>query len=325
MLPPATSARCSTEPSRRSPPRCSTSSRGSPGAGPAACPAASGRSAPRGNLGDGPNRPRRRRRTNCTPASAYLAGRASADFDSLLGGALDITAHRLDAWHTALATRRLGQLRAAQPAQVYLGGFGWVENLVARAPLSPASVPGEPAALQDPANRGYQLAPSQQQAITAAVLRSGFLTNNPPASRPRNGAAQGNPFAVDLSSRRARLATWLLDGVRQGQPLADLLGYRFERTLQEDQEPGSARSSSTSARPSPAARSSPATGTAHTPAEPAPVSGVTDGVALTTWRSQRAQGSSRHHCRPRSPRTTGRRPSRPSPSSPTRSTRSPTR
>ena len=30
-----------------------------------------------------------------------------------------------------------------------------------------------------------------------------------------------------------RLATWLLDGVRQGQPLGALLGYRFERRLQE--------------------------------------------------------------------------------------------
>jgi len=30
-----------------------------------------------------------------------------------------------------------------------------------------------------------------------------------------------------------RLAKWLLDGVRQGQPLGALLGYRFERRLQE--------------------------------------------------------------------------------------------
>jgi hypothetical protein len=40
-------------------------------------------------------------------------------------------------------------------------------------------------------------------------------------------------LAIDLSSERVRLATWLLDGVRQGQPLGALLGYRFERRLQE--------------------------------------------------------------------------------------------
>jgi hypothetical protein len=34
-----------------------------------------------------------------------------------------------------------------------------------------------------------------------------------------------------------RLATWLLDGVRQGQPLGALLGYRFERRLQESGKP----------------------------------------------------------------------------------------
>src|SRR5262249_55499831 len=92
-----------------------------------------------------------------------------------------------------------------------------------------ASVPSEPNALSDPANAGYLQAPSLQQATTAAVLRSGYLTHNPPGVTPPADA----PFAVDLSSRRARLAMWLLDGVRQGQPLAALLGYRFERSLQE--------------------------------------------------------------------------------------------
>ena len=46
--------------------------------------------------------------------------------------------------------------------------------------------------------------------------------------------AQG-AFAIDLSSRRVRLAAQLLDGVRQGQPLGALLGYRFERSLHERQ------------------------------------------------------------------------------------------
>jgi hypothetical protein len=40
-------------------------------------------------------------------------------------------------------------------------------------------------------------------------------------------------LAIDLSSERVRLANFLLDGVRQGQPLGALLGYRFERRLHE--------------------------------------------------------------------------------------------
>ena len=41
------------------------------------------------------------------------------------------------------------------------------------------------------------------------------------------------PFAIELSSRRVREASRLLDGVRQGQPLGALLGYRVERLLHE--------------------------------------------------------------------------------------------
>ena len=63
-------------------------------------------------------------------------------------------------------------------------------------------------------------------ASTAALLRNAQLGSD--------GVAEENgPFAIDLSSRRVREASWLLDGVRQGQPLAALLGYRFERRLHD--------------------------------------------------------------------------------------------
>jgi hypothetical protein len=57
---------------------------------------------------------------------------------------------------------------------------------------------------------------------TAAVLRSGYLSH-------QNGPQ--SPFQIDLSSDRVRLGLHLLDGIRQGQPLGALLGYRLERTL----------------------------------------------------------------------------------------------
>ena len=63
------------------------------------------------------------------------------------------------------------------------------------------------------------------QAQTAALLRNSHLNH------AREGAQ--DLFAVDLSSRRVRLATSLLEGVRQGQPLGALLGYLFERKLHE--------------------------------------------------------------------------------------------
>ena len=69
--------------------------------------------------------------------------------------------------------------------------------------------------------------PRLAHAAAAAVLRSGYL------SQEQNHAPGEKPFAVDLSSERVHRAKWLLDGVRQGQSLSALLGYRFERGLHE--------------------------------------------------------------------------------------------
>src|SRR6185295_9683997 len=87
--------------------------------------------------------------------------------------------------------------------------------------------PGEQAPLVAQATEsGFIHAPSMAHAATAALLRNAHLGST--------GVPQATgPFAIDLSSRRVREAGWLLDGVRQGQPLAALLGYRFERRLHE--------------------------------------------------------------------------------------------
>ena len=73
---------------------------------------------------------------------------------------------------------------------------------------------------------GFIHAPSLTHAATAALLRNAHL------GAERRAQPDG-PFAIDLSSRRVRDAQRLLDGVRQGQPLGALLGYRFERRLHE--------------------------------------------------------------------------------------------
>lgn len=140
-----------------------------------------------------------------------LAEVPTAALERLLGETLDLASHRLDAWITSLASSRLSEMRANQPEGVYLGGYGWVEDLRPRgsAPLSD----------------GFVHAPSVAQATSAAVLRSGYLAH-------RDDAA-GARLQIDLSSRRVRLAKGLLDGVRQGQPLGALLGYRFERALHD--------------------------------------------------------------------------------------------
>ncbi|WP_133244903.1 hypothetical protein [Caulobacter radicis] len=143
----------------------------------------------------------------------HMAKRPAPALEGALTETFDLASHRLDAWITSLASSRLAAMRAAKPAGVHLGGYGWIENLAADDAAAPRR------------DGGYVQAPSLAHAATAAVLRSGYLAHADKAE---------NSFAVDLSSARVRSALWLLDGVRQGQPMAALLGYRFERGLHEN-------------------------------------------------------------------------------------------
>ena len=135
------------------------------------------------------------------------AGTPTAELQRLVGETIDSCSHRVDAWHTSLATRRLDSIRSAGSNELHIGGFGWVEGL--RVETTPDSL-------------GFVHAPSVGQATTAAILRSGHLAHS-----------GEDEFALDLSSDRVRLALDLMDGVRAGQPLPALLGYRFERGLRE--------------------------------------------------------------------------------------------
>jgi len=94
---------------------------------------------------------------------------------------------------------------------VYVGGYGFVEDLT-------VDVDG-----QD--GPEYIQAPSEQHATTAAVLRSG--------AEAHDADEGGNLLELDLSADRVRMGLRLIRGVRRGQSLSALLGYRFERRLRE--------------------------------------------------------------------------------------------
>ncbi len=138
-----------------------------------------------------------------------LVGLPTAELDRLAASTLDTVSHRLDAWETSVATRRLEALRAERGSGSYVGGFGYVED------LRPSD---------KPVSRGYLHAPSVPHAATAAILRSGHIAR---------GESANGTLAVDLSSTRVRRALDLLEGVRRGQPIGALLGYRFERSVRD--------------------------------------------------------------------------------------------
>lgn len=144
-------------------------------------------------------------------AFRQLSAFSAADLDAAVREVFDLASYRLDAWITSLAYVRLDSLRASNPdGGIVLGSYGWLEN-----------VRPQP---QQAASAGFVHAPSLGQATTAAVMRAGYLAHS--------GATQ-RPFEIDLSSSRVRLALHLLDGIREGQPLGALLGYRLERTLHD--------------------------------------------------------------------------------------------
>ena len=146
---------------------------------------------------------------------AFLKDRTAGELQTAFRTTLDLFATRLDAWITSLATHRLDTLRNTQPEGIHIGAFGVVEDLV------PDSSRGQSQALD---SLGYVHAPSLRQATAASVLRSGFLANRHVA---------GNAFDIDLRSRRVKRAKRLLEGVANGQSMAALLGYRFERALRD--------------------------------------------------------------------------------------------
>ena len=157
---------------------------------------------------------------------AHLESRPTSVLDRLLRETLDLASHRLDAWITSLATERLSAMRATGTPGVHLGAFGWVEDLAPGAPLTHVAAGDHPEITRPLFRRadsaGFIHAPSLAHAATAGVLRSAHLAHG-----------GGPELAIDLSSRRVRTALWLLDGVRTGQPLAALLGYRVERALHD--------------------------------------------------------------------------------------------
>jgi hypothetical protein len=172
-------------------------------------------------------------------ALGVLADAPTAQLERAFAEHIDTCTHRLDAWQLGLVNYQLQQMRygGGKGAQTgaYLGCYAWLENLrpdatgLVAARIADDVAPsfnGAAPIMHDPANGGYVHAPSLTHARTAAVLRSGYLANA--------SAANPQTMKVNLSSDRVRLALSLLEGVRNGQSLGALLGYRFERELHDD-------------------------------------------------------------------------------------------
>lgn len=157
----------------------------------------------------------------------------SAELERLFTETMDVTSRRLDAWVTAVAYRRVADMRRAQEQQHLatkgdiLGGYGWLEEV--RPVLRTTETISDSRVVEVQAgNGGFVHAPSMSHAAAAAVLRNGHMTFR--NEKPENELTS---YAIDLSSRRVREGRLMFEAVRNGQPVGALLGYQFERALHE--------------------------------------------------------------------------------------------
>jgi hypothetical protein len=144
-------------------------------------------------------------------ALEHLDGATTARLERAFAEHVDLCSYRLDAWLLGLVHLQLHAMRSqgdGGPRRgLHLGAYAWLED------LRPDPEPGT--------SQGHVHAPSLNQAVAAAVLRSGHAVH------------EGAALSVGLTSARVRVALGLLEGVRQGQSLGALLGYRLERGLHD--------------------------------------------------------------------------------------------
>jgi hypothetical protein len=164
---------------------------------------------------------------------------------------IDTVSYRYDAWILGYLHKQIEYIRGldllesgsetsgSEPEQlprtgIYIGAYGWLEELrPENKVLAPVKLPDELEAIfnadgdlvEDDSNAGYILAPSQNHAVTAAVLRNGHISNEDPEDKEE--------LKIKLSSQRVRLALQIIEGVQGGQSLSALLGYQFERGLHD--------------------------------------------------------------------------------------------
>lgn len=94
-----------------------------------------------------------------------------------------------------------------------VGVYGWLEK-----PCADKS---------EKKSDGFFQAPSLNQAVTGAILRSAAMSGKSTEEKDID------PFMIDLSSDKVRKALWFTHGLQKGYSPAELLGYQVERELHD--------------------------------------------------------------------------------------------
>ena len=136
-----------------------------------------------------------------------------------LRATLDSAAHRIDPWVTGFAWQRLKQHSASPRHTHRLGAYGWVDG-----PFL-----GQPG----PTNAGRLHTPSYNQTLTALILRDKFLSSGRAGASGEGGR---NPWEMNITSSKVRLAEEMADEVRLGFHIYEIVGRHVEHILGTHQQ-----------------------------------------------------------------------------------------
>ena len=137
-----------------------------------------------------------------------------AQLERAFRATLDSAAHRIDPWITGFAWQRLKQHSVSPRSAHRLGAYGWVDG-----PF--IGTPG-------PTDAGRLHTPSYSQTLAAIILRDKFLSSERVTLRNQDGR---NPWAMNITSSKARLAEEIADEVRLGFHIYEIIGRQVEQVI----------------------------------------------------------------------------------------------
>lgn len=151
-----------------------------------------------------------------------------AQLERALRATIDSAAHRIDPWVTGFAWQRL-QVHSTSDRHAHrLGAYSWVDGPFLGAP--------------GPTGAGRLHAPSYNQTLAAVILRDKFLSSEREAATNDGGR---NPWEMNISSARARLAEEIADEVRLGMHPYEIVGRHVESVIGDHQRVKALRTSPT--------------------------------------------------------------------------------
>jgi hypothetical protein len=131
---------------------------------------------------------------------------------------LDAAAHRIDPFTTGFSWDRLRRTDGSDRRNFRLGVYGWVDG-----PFL-----GEPG----PTAAGLLHTPSYAQTLAALILRDRFLSSTAADLRSESNA---NPWQMDITSNRTRLAIEIAEEVRMGFHIYEVVGRQVEQVIGKPQ------------------------------------------------------------------------------------------